>query len=672
METYRNILSPIRVAGIDLPNRMVMGAMHTRIETLDNPHERLAAFYARRAQGEISLILTGGYSPTPEGVMDEGGLYLDSEDQLGEHHAITSATNQAGGKIILQILHAGRYAKVANCVAPSALKARINVFPPRALTTEEVWGLVDSFVRTAELAKKAGYVGVEIMGSEGYLINEFTSPITNHRNDEFGGSFEARIRFPLEIVKAVKAKVGNDFIVVYRISAIDLMEGGMTGAETTEFARRVEAAGADMINTGIGWHESSVPTIAAAVPRGAWIEAVRNVKQAVSIPVMASNRINTPDIAEEIVASGAADMVSMARPLLADPDFAKKVRLGIKDEINTCIACNQACLDRIFTDRTATCLVNPRAGHEVEFPEGKAAVAKKIAVVGGGAAGMAFAINAAERGHQIELYEAGHELGGQLNLARQAPGKSEFNELLRYFRVMLAKYKVAVHLHKLATVELLKNGGFDEIVVASGIVPRKPEIPGVNHPKVLNYVEVLSGRKQVGQNVAILGAGGIGFDVAEYLVGDHSESLESDKFHKAWGVTADQGTPGGVVPPLAHTVQRTVHMFQRKAESMGKNLGKSTGWILKAKLKKAKVSMVPGASYDGIDDEGLHYTVDGKSHVLDVDNVILCTGQISEKGIANELQKAGVKCHVIGGADYAEELDALRAIDQATRLAVNI
>jgi len=672
VETYKNILSPIRVAGIDLPNRMVMGAMHTRIETLDNPHERLAAFYARRAEGEISLILTGGYSPTPEGVMDEGGLYLDSEDQLGEHQAITAATNQAGGKIILQILHAGRYAKVANCVAPSALKARINVFPPRALTTEEVWSLVDSFVRTAELAKKAGYVGVEIMGSEGYLINEFTSPITNHRNDEFGGSFEARIRFPLEIVKAVKAKVGNDFIVVYRISAIDLMEGGMTGAETTEFARRVEAAGADMINTGIGWHESSVPTIAAAVPRGAWIEAVRNVKQAVSIPVMASNRINTPDIAEEIVASGAADMVSMARPLLADPDFAKKVRLGVKDEINTCIACNQACLDRIFTDRTATCLVNPRAGHEVEFPEGKAAVTKKIAVVGGGAAGMAFAINAAERGHQIELYEAGHELGGQLNLARQAPGKSEFNELLRYFRVMLAKHKVAVHLHKLATVELLKNGGFDEIVVASGIVPRKPEIPGVNHPKVLNYVEVLSGRKQVGQNVAILGAGGIGFDVAEYLVGDHSESLESDKFHKAWGVTADQGTPGGVVPPLAHTVQRTVHMFQRKAESMGKNLGKSTGWILKAKLKKAKVSMVPGASYDGIDDEGLHYTVDGKSHVLDVDNVILCTGQISEKGIANELQKAGVKCHVIGGADYAEELDALRAIDQATRLAVNI
>lgn len=672
METYKNILSPLTVAGIELPNRMVMGAMHTRIETLDNPHERLAAFYARRAEGEIGLILTGGYSPTPEGVMDEGGLYLDSEDQLGEHQVITSAIKAAGGQIILQILHAGRYAKVANCVAPSALKARINVFPPRALSTEEVWGLVDSFVRTAELAKKAGYVGVEIMGSEGYLINEFTSAITNQRDDEFGGSFDARIRFSLEIVKAVKAKVGNDFIVVYRISAIDLMEGGMTGAETAEFARRVQAAGADMINTGIGWHESSVPTIAAAVPRGAWIEAVRNVKQAVSIPVMASNRINTPDVAEEILASGAADLVSMARPLLADPDFAKKVRLGIKEEINTCIACNQACLDRIFTDRTATCLVNPRAGHEVEFPEGKATVSKKIAVVGGGAAGMAFGINAAERGHQVTLYEASHELGGQINLARQAPGKSEFNELLRYFRVMLDKHKVTVHLHKAATVDVLKAGNYDEIVVASGIVPRKPEIPGVNHPKVLNYVDVLSGRKPVGQKVAILGAGGIGFDVAEYLIGEHAESLDAEKFHKAWGVSPDQITPGGVVPPVVHPVQRSVHMFQRKAESLGKNLGKSTGWILKAKLKKAKVGMISGASYDGIDDEGLHYTVDGKSQVLDVDNVVLCTGQVSEKGIANQLQKAGVKCHVIGGADYAEELDALRAIDQATRLAVNI
>ena len=406
--------------------------------------------------------------------------------------------------------------------------------------------------------------------------------------------------------------------------------------------------------------------------RSAWVAAVRNVKQAVSIPVMASNRINTPQIAEEIIASGAADLVSMARPLLADPDFARKVRLGLDAEINTCIACNQACLDRIFTERTATCLVNPRAGHEVEFPTGKAAVVKKLAVVGGGAAGMAFAINAAERGHQVTLYEATHELGGQLNLARQAPGKSEFNELLRYFRVMLEKYKVAVHLGKAANADLLKAGHFDEIVVATGIVPRKPDIPGVNHPKVLNYVEVLAGHKPVGRRVAILGAGGIGFDVAEFLVGDHAESLDTEAFHKAWGVRADETSPGGLTAPQVQPPVRSVYMFQRKPESLGKNLGKSTGWILKAKLKKAKVVMTPGATYDAIDDEGLHYTVDGKTQVLDVDNVILCTGQVSERGLAAHLQKAGLKFHIIGGADFAEELDALRAIDQATRLAVNI
>lgn len=672
METYPNLLSPLTVAGIKLPNRMVMGAMHTRIETLDRPHERLAAFYARRAQGEIGLILTGGYSPTPEGVMDEGGLYLDNEEQLAEHRLITSAVNDAGGSIILQVLHAGRYARVKTCVAPSALKARINVFPPRALTTDEIWDLIESYAYTAELAKKAGYAGVEIMGSEGYLVNEFTSAITNQRNDEFGGDYEGRVRFPVEIVKAVKSRVGDDFIVVYRISAIDLMDGGMTGAEIVGLACLVQDAGADIINTGIGWHESSVPTIAASVPRAAWIKAVRNVKRAVSIPVMASNRINTPSVAEEIIASGAADLVSMARPLLADPDFAKKARLGLDEEIIPCIACNQACLDMIFTDRTASCLVNPRAGHEVEFPSGNATVSKRVAVIGGGPAGMAFAISAAERGHEVTLYEAATSLGGQINLARQVPGKGEFNELLRYFKVMLDKLKVTVYLGKAPTAEELKAEHFDETVVASGIVPRTPEIPGVDHPKVLSYVDVLKRSKPVGQTVAILGAGGIGFDVAEFLVGDSEESLQTDLFYKAWGVSPDQDTPGGLVVPTKPQPARAVHMFQRKSESLGRNLGKSTGWILKAKLKKSNVSMTPGASYDRIDDEGLHYTVDGKHHVLYVDNVIVCAGQISEKGVATELLEAGVKCHVIGGADYAEELDAVRAIDQATRLAINI
>ena len=669
---FPSLLSELHVGGVVLPNRMVMGAMHTRLETLDRPHERLAAFYATRAAGEVGLILTGGYSPTPEGVMDEGGPLLNSEEQLAEHRLITSEVHKAGGRIVLQILHAGRYAKVPTCVAPSLGKARINVFPPRDLSTQEVWDLVESFAHTAWLAEEAGYEGVEIMGSEGYLINEFTAEITNHRSDEFGGSLDNRLRFPLEVVKAVRARVGRDFVVIYRISAIDLMEGGMTGAEIAEFARRVEAAGADVINTGVGWHESAVPTIAATVPRGAWVSAVKNVKRAVSIPVMASNRINMPETAEEIIASGAADLVSMARPLLADPDFAKKTRLGLVAEINTCIACNQACLDRIFTDRTATCLVNPRAGREVEFKNGKAKEAKRLAVVGGGPAGMAFAVNAAERGHHVTLFEASGELGGQLNMARQVPGKNEFNELLRYFRVMLEKHWVKVQLGKKAAVDDLGGGQFDEVVIATGVLPRTPDIPGVNHPKVLSYIDVLTGRAVAGKTVAIIGAGGIGFDVAEFLLGDHAEALEVPKFFSVWGVDSTNATPGGLSPASEHVPERIVHMFQRKTESLGKNLGKSTGWILKAKLRKAKVKMTAGASYDAIDDDGLHYTVDGESRVLPVDNVILCAGQVSNRELYAQLDEAGIKFHVIGGADVASELDALRAIDQATRLAVSI
>lgn len=672
MKAFPHLLSPLKVAGIELPNRMVMGAMHTRLETLDRPYERLAAFYARRAAGGVSLILTGGYSPTPEGVMDEGGLYLQRADQLNEHKQITSAVDKAGGRIILQLLHAGRYAKISNCVAPSALKARINAFTPRALETAEVWGLVESFANSALLAKQGGYAGVEIMGSEGYLISEFTAAMTNQRNDEFGGDLQARIRFPVEIVKAVRKRVGHDFILIYRISAIDLMDGGMTGAEIADFAKKIEQAGADIINTGIGWHESSIPTIAASVPRGAWSEAVRNIKQAVSIAVMASNRINTPAIAEEILSSGAADLISMARPLLADPDFAQKVKLGNETEINTCIGCNQACLDRIFTERTATCLVNPRAGHEIEFSDLPAKVSKKIAVVGGGAAGISFAINAAQRGHHITLYEAGNNLGGQLNLAKRVPGKSEFNEMLRYFDVMLKKYRVNVQLNHAPTTEELKTQAFDEIIIATGIVPRQPDIPGVNHPKVLSYAQALSGEVNIGQSVAILGAGGIGFDVAEYLTGDAEESVNIESFYKFWGVRPDQTTSGGIAKGVSSQPVRKVQMFQRKAETLGRNLGKSTGWILKAKFKRANVIMTSGATYDAIDDEGLHYTIDGQSHTTKVDHVILCTGQVSENTFAVDLRNAGMKFHIIGGADHAEELDALRAIDQATRLAQTI
>lgn len=677
MQTYPHLLSPLRVAGVDLPNRMVMGAMHTRLETMDRPHERLAAFYAARAAGEIGLILTGGYSPVPEGVMDEGGLFLDKPEQLDEHLAITSAVNQAGGRIVLQILHAGRYAKVPTCVAPSALKARINAYTPRALTTEEVWATVESFANTSALAEQAGYAGIEIMGSEGYLINEFTAALTNLRDDEFGGDFERRIRFPLEIIKAVRARVSPQFMVIYRISSIDLMDGGMTGEEVAEFARRVEVAGADMINTGIGWHESSVPTMAAPVPRAAWVESIRNVKRAVGIPVMASNRINAPDVAEEVIASGAADLVSMARPLLADPEFARKTRENRADEINTCIACNQACLDRIFTDRVATCLVNPRAGREIEFDDNsKTTTPRHFAVVGGGPAGMAFAINAAQRGHRVTLFEAGDQLGGQLNMARKVPGKNEFNEMLRYFRVTLERLKVAVHLRTRVDAEELagrvRSGEFDEVVIATGVVPREPDIRGLDHPKVVSYLDVLANGAPVGGKVAIIGAGGIGFDVAEYLVGDAEESLEPKAFMEAWGVDTAIRSAGGLKAPAQHGTERVIHMFQRKPESLGKNLGKSTGWILKAKMRKANVAMTAGASYQAVDDQGLHYSVNGEARVLDVDTVILCAGQLSNRTLFDALAERGVKAHVIGGADVAAELDALRAIDQATRLAVSL
>lgn len=670
-DRYPHLLSPLRLGGITLRNRIVMGAMHTRLETLDRPVERLAAFYAARAAGEVGLVLTGGFAPAPEGVIEEGGPRFDSAEQIPEHRAITRAVHAAGGRIALQILHAGRYAKVPTCVAPSPGKARINAFAPRALDTADVWETIDRFAHTAALAQEAGYDGVEIMGSEGYLINEFTAAATNRRDDEFGGDFERRIRFPLEIVAAVRKRVGSDFVVIYRISAIDLVEGGMTGAEVAGFARRIERAGADLINTGIGWHEAAIPTIAASVPRAAWTMAVRNVKQAVSIPVMASNRINTPDVAEELIASGVADCVSMARPLLADPEFAKKVREGRVDEVNTCIACNQSCLDRIFTERTASCLVNPRAGREIEFDDRPAERPRRFAVVGGGPAGLAFSVDAARRGHRVTLFEAERDIGGQLNLARKIPGKREFDEMLRYFRVMLERLGVTVHVGTRARAADLADGAFDDVVVATGVVPRVPEIVGIDHPSVVGYHDVLANGAAVGERVAIIGAGGIGFDVAEFLLGAPEESLEPPAFMAAWGVDTTLAAPGCLARPHAPTPRRRVHMFQRKAEPLGRNLGKSTGWILKAKLRRANVAMVSGVVYDAIDDEGLHYTVDGERHVLPVDTIVLCAGQLSNRALYDELQQRGVGAHVIGGADVAAELDAARAIEQAVRLAAS-
>jgi 2,4-dienoyl-CoA reductase (NADPH2) len=673
LQHFPHLLSPLRVGSFVLPNRMVMGAMHTRLETLDRPRERLAAFYATRATGEIGLILTGGYSPSPEGVMEEGGPLLNTVEQVEDHKPIVSAVHAAGGRIALQILHAGRYAKIPGCVAPSAGKARINAYAPRPLSTKEVESTIESFAHTAALAQQAGYDGVEIMGSEGYLINEFTAALTNNRHDDFGGDYERRIRFPLDIIRAVRNRVGPEFMIIYRISAVDLVDGGMTAAEVAELARRVEQAGADMINTGIGWHESAIPTIAASVPRAAWSAFVLNVKNAVSIPVMASNRINTPEIAEELVASGAADLVSMARPLLADPEFAKKVRLGLTNEINTCIACNQACLDRIFTERTATCLVNPRAGREIEFDCDRATKPQHFAVVGGGPAGIAFAINAAKRGHAITLFEAADTLGGQLNMAKKIPGKSEFNELLRYFDASLKRSNVTVHLATTVSADELCANEFDAVVVATGVAPRTPDIHGIDHPKVVGYRDVLANHAPVGAKVAIIGAGGIGFDVADFLLSDEQESLDTAEFLKIWGVDSNIATPGGLVepqetpPPLRH-----VHMFQRKPGSLGRSLGKSTGWILKSRLRRANVAMTAGVTYDAVDDKGLHYTVDGQQKVFDADTIILCAGQESNRTLHEQLRQRNVRSYLIGGAYRANELDALQAIDQATRLAASL
>ena len=512
------------------------------------------------------------------------------------------------------------------------------------------------------------------MGSEGYLINQFTAPCTNDRSDEFGGSFEARNRFPLEIIKSVRAVVGPDFLIIYRISAVDLVEDGMTGAEVAELARWVEAAGADILNTGIGWHESVVPTVAASVPRAAWAYAIENVKRAVSIPVIASNRINSPDGAEALLASGLADMVSMARPLLADPDFARKAREGRADEINTCIACNQACLDRIFTERAATCLVNPRAGREIEFDDAPAKEPKSIAVVGGGPAEMAFAINAAERGHRVTLYEAAPELGGQLNMARVVPGKAEFNEMLRYFRTRMSKLQVQLRLGQPAVAADLAGNGYDQIVVSTGVRPRRPEFDGVGHPKVLSYVDVLARGAPVGRRVAIIGAGGIGFDVAEFLIGDAEESRSPEAFLGAWNVDGSLSTEGGLAagPATPEPPRREIFMFQRKPEALGRKLGKSTGWILKSRLRRAGVTMIGGADYGAVDDDGLHYAVDGKAQCLDVDTVVLCAGQEPERSLYDQLVALGAPVKVIGGADVAAELDALRAIDQATRLAASM
>ncbi|MEU5895095.1 NADPH-dependent 2,4-dienoyl-CoA reductase [Streptomyces venezuelae] len=670
MSRYPNLLNPLDLGFTTLPNRVLMGSMHVGLEEAPGGFERMAEFYATRARGGVGLIVTGGIAPNELGRPWDGGAKLTTDAEAKEHEAITAAVHAEGGRIAMQILHFGRYAYHDKLVAPSALQAPISPFAPRELTDDEVEQTVEDFVRAAELAKSAGYDGVEVMGSEGYLINEFIAAPTNQRTDRWGGSYENRIRFPVEIVRRTRERVGADFIIIYRLSMLDLVPGGSTLEEVVHLAKEIEAAGATIINTGIGWHEARIPTIATSVPRGAYSFVTKKLMGEVSVPLVTVNRINTPEIAEQLLADGAADMVSLARPLLADPDFVNKAKDERPEAINTCIGCNQACLDHTFNLQITSCLVNPRACHETELVLSPTRTRKRLAVVGAGPAGLAFAVSAAERGHDVTLFDAADEIGGQLNVARKIPGKEEFDETLRYFRTQLDLRGVTVRLNTVVTADELAQDAFDEVVVAAGVTPRTPDIPGIDHPSVVGYLDVLRDEAPVGERVAIIGAGGIGFDVAEFLTdGGEKASLDPATYFRQWGVDMDYRERGGLTKPERPTPPRTVHLLQRKTSKVGKGLGKTTGWIHRTELRHRGVAMVAGVSYDLIDDAGLHITVDGESSVIPVDTVVLCSGQEPRRDLYEELVAAGVAVHLIGGADVAAELDAKRAIKQGTELA---
>ena len=673
MTHYPHLNAELDLGFTTLRNRVLMGSMHVGLEEAPNGFERMAAFYAERARGEVGLIVTGGIAPNERGRPMKGGAMMVNEHEADQHRIVTQAVHAEGGKIAMQILHFGRYAYQPGLVAPSALQAPINPFVPHALTGDEVEQTIEDFVRCAALARYAGYDGVEIMGSEGYLINEFIAARTNHRDDEWGGSYAGRMRFAVEIVRRTRQRVGRDFIIIYRLSMLDLVEGGSTLEEVIALAQAIEAAGATLLNTGIGWHEARIPTIATKVPRAAYAWVTQRVMGQVGIPLITSNRINTPEVAERLLAEGYADMVSMARPLLADGDFVRKARQGRADEINTCIACNQACLDHTFGGKITSCLVNPRACHETELVIAPAPAAKRIAVVGAGPAGLSFAVTAAQRGHAVTLFDAASEIGGQFNIAKKVPGKEEFHETLRYFRRQLELGGVALQLgHRVEAAQLIE-GGYDEIVLATGIRPRVPAIDGVDHPKVLGYLDVLQGDRPVGERVAIIGAGGIGFDVAEYLThaGD-SGAVAPRKFYAEWGIDTDYARAGGLAQPQAQPSPRRVHLLQRKSTKVGDQLGKTTGWIHRTSLKARSVAMGSGVAYERIDDAGLHITVDGQPQLLEVDNVVLCAGQEPQRELHAALSAAGCSVHLIGGADVAAELDAKRAILQGTTLAASL
>lgn len=670
---YPHLLQPLDLGFTTLKNRVLMGSMHLGLEEAPNGFQRMAAFYAERARGGVAMIVTGGIGPNTVGAVHGHAAQMTSAEDVENHRVVTSAVHAEGSKICMQILHTGRYAYNPQPVAPSALQAPINPFPPKELTEEGIEQQISDFVRCASLAKEAGYDGVEIMGSEGYLLNQFIATRTNKRDDDWGGEYEKRIRFPLEIIRRVREAVGAEFIIIYRLSVLDLVEGGSSFEEVVQLGKAVEDAGVTIINTGIGWHEARIPTIATKVPRAAFTWATAKVRAALSVPLITSNRINMPDVAESVLARGDADMVSMARPFLADPEFVVKAQDDRADEINTCIGCNQACLDHIFAGKLTSCLVNPRACHETELLIAPATHSKKIAVVGAGPAGLAFSTTAAKRGHKVTLFDAASEIGGQFNVAKRIPGKEEFYETLRYFAKQVELTGVELKLDTLVSADMLESAGYDDVVIATGISPRKPDMEGIDHPKVLNYLDVMSGA-DVGQKVAVIGAGGIGFDISEVLIHQgESTSLNIPAFMQEWGVDMTMGARGGVeqMEQIFEPAAREVYLLQRKKSKVGAQLGKTTGWIHRTDLAKKGVKMLNKCEYVKIDDMGLHLLVDGEAQLLDVDNVIICAGQEPRRELADQINSS-LSAHLIGGADVAAELDAKRAIDQGTRLAAEL
>lgn len=670
---YEKLLTELDLGFTKLKNRVLMGSMHTMLEELPGGHEKAAAFYGERARADVGLIVTGGISPNKAGAVFKGGARLDSEDQLPGHQMITNAVHREGGKICMQILHTGRYAYHPDCVAPSAIQAPINMFKPKELTHEEIEQTIDDFVRCASLSQMAGYDGVEIMGSEGYLINQFLVRRTNKRTDQWGGSYENRMQFPLEIIRKVRETVGENFIIIYRLSMLDLVEEGSSWPEIVQLAKEIEKVGATIINTGIGWHEARVPTIASSVPRAGFSWVTARLKGEVSVPLVATNRINMPDVAESILANGEADMVSMARPFLADAEWVLKARENRADEINTCIACNQACLDHTFTMQRCSCLVNPRACYETELNYHPANQIKHIAVIGAGPAGLAASTVLAQRGHKVDLFESSPRIGGQFNLAKEIPGKEEYAETIRYYESMIRKHNVNLHLNTRVHIDDLKSAAYDDVIICTGVLPREVNIPGHDHPKTVKYTDVLTGKLKVGKTVAIIGAGGIGFDVAEYL--SHNPDMTHDEtqaYMKEWGVDIDMETPGFFTKAEAPASPRTIYLLKRSKGKHGKNLGKTTGWIHRASLKNKDVQMLANVVYERIDDQGLHIRHGEESKLLAVDHIVLCAGQVINDDYSKALQAAEVNVHVVGGAREAKELDAKRAIREASELAAQL